>query len=118
MPTATQVICNGITLTNFSVKANVVKWSLNNDSFGAITVSSIWLDWPTSNQRLDVVQFGGVPIWDASDSEPPTTIGGVSRTIESGGSKSIAFSFKRAASSSGYRIKVTLDNGCQVESMK
>ena len=85
MPTATQEICSGVTLSNFIVEAKVVKWSLNNDGFGTITVSSIWLNWPTSNQRLDVVQFGGVSIWDTTDSEPPTPIGGVGGTLESGG---------------------------------
>jgi serine/threonine protein kinase len=116
IPTVTQEICSGVTLSNFTVEAKVVRWSINNDGLGTITLSSIWLNWPTSNQRLDAVQFGGVPIWDATDSEPPTSIGDVGGALESGGSKIIAFIFKRAASSSGYQIKVTLDNGCQVES--
>jgi serine/threonine protein kinase len=118
MPTVTQEICSGVTLSNFNVDVKMVQWSLNNDGIGTITVSSIWLNWPTSNQRLDVVRFDGVPIWDVTASEPPTTISDVGETIDSGGSESIAFIFKRAASISGYHIKVTLDNGCQVESKK
>ena len=117
--TLTQDPCLGSSASNFSVSSQEVRWSLFNGGPGIVEIFKIFLNWPSANNELTKIEFGGVTIWDKKDKSPPTNIAGgwksgADRTIGSGISKTLKFVFNQAAQPSPYVLDVTFDNGCVI----
>jgi len=119
MATYTQDPCGGSSASNFSVNGQEVRWSLFNGGTGVVEIFKIYINWPSENDELTKIELGGDAIWDKKDKSPPTLIAGgwksgVSRSIGPGISKTLRFFFDKEAKPSGYAMKVTFDNGCEV----
>jgi serine/threonine protein kinase len=117
--TNTQDPCGDSSASNFSVSGQEVSWSLYNGGTGVVEIFKIFINWPSENSELDKIELGGDAIWDKKDKSPPTLIAGgwksgVSRSIGPGNSKTLKFVFGEEAQPSGYAMKVTFDNGCEV----
>ncbi|HLC04641.1 MAG TPA: protein kinase [Anaerolineales bacterium] len=119
-PTATFTLdpCLNLSLSAGSTSGKNVEWELGNGGPTTITITVIWIDWPTQNDKLNKVRLAGSTIWDQSDDVPPSEIDsnwkGASRQIPPGGSETLTFEFKKNAAATGYSVDVTLDNGCVV----
>jgi serine/threonine protein kinase len=120
VPTAThtQDPCGDSNASNFSVSGQEVSWSLYNGGTGVVEIFKIYLNWPSENSELTIIELGGVPIWDKKRSPPTLIVGGwisgADRTIGSGNSKNLKFVFDQVAQPSPYSLKVTFDNWCVV----
>jgi serine/threonine protein kinase len=121
VPTATHTPdpCGSSRAYNFSRSGQEVSWSLYNGGTGVVEIFKIFINWPSENSELAKIELAGDAIWDKKDKNPPTLIAGgwksgVSRSIGSGSSKTLKFFFGEEAQPSGYAIKVTFDNGCEV----
>ncbi|NIS82251.1 MAG: protein kinase [Anaerolineales bacterium] len=121
-PTTVPINCGEIKLQNFKVQGQKVSWRLINGTTSTITITRIYLNWPSANDLLDWVELGGEAIWDTQDTSPPTDItsgwkGGADRSIAPG-NKSLLFQFGIDGQSTGYDLEVTFDVGCMRESHK
>ncbi len=109
--------CVDLTLANFSINGQQLSWSITNSGSTTVTITAIYLNWPTGNLILDKIELGGDAIWDLKDSSPPTDIssgwkGGVSRSIGASATESLMFQFGEPAAPSPYILRVSFDNGC------
>ena len=93
-----------------------VSYTLTNTSSDSITIKSIYLNWPDPDgkQTLKLVKVGVDTVWNDGDDTPPTRTDNIGKDVGASAATSLAFTFKRAAESSGYSIYVTLGNGCLV----
>ena len=115
-PAPTVDLCALILITGFSRTSNVVEWEIRNDTAGTITIESLNLDWPLSNDALFDIFLSGSPIWSGEELDPPTSItswigGAGARSVNS--SADIEAQFGTSAAGSGYNLRITFDNGCQ-----
>jgi uncharacterized repeat protein (TIGR01451 family) len=102
------------------LKTNPFGFTIYNYGTSTITVSEVQIYWndSPSSQRLDVLTFGGITIWNDTDNTPPTIItsfnGDVS--ITPGSSKLLEVDFRRSYNTNGSeRILVTFaQGGCPV----
>jgi hypothetical protein len=97
-----------------------VAWEIRNNSGSRITIESLNLDWPASNDALFNVFLNGTMIWGGEDLDPPTSISswiGGSGAREVNTSADLEFAFGASAAGSGYNLRVNFDNGCQVSSV-
>jgi serine/threonine protein kinase len=111
-PTPTDDICSLIYIQGFSRTSTVVEWDIRNDSGGSVTVSSINLNWPVSNDALYDVYLEGAHVWSGEDLDPPTAIGAGGQNVNS--SADLEAHFGSTAAGSGYNLQINFDNGCQV----
>ncbi len=121
-PTATPNAdpCANLSVIGYIVEEEIVAWAVLNESSTAVTITKIYIDWPSSNWRLRYIILDEDVIWDRGDEYPPTYIEhgwktGGSRKIGASESKALLFVFGADASSSGYYLKVGFDNGCYLE---
>jgi hypothetical protein len=88
-----------------------------NDTGGNIKVEVINLSWPASNEELKKVELDGSELWSGEDdpnSANLSSLGG-NRTIPNGSNETMVFFFDSDATSNGYTLRLTFDNGCVVE---
>jgi serine/threonine protein kinase len=111
-PTPTEDICSLIRIQGFSHTSNIAEWEIINDSGGPITIESMNLNWPISNDALYYIYLEGAPIWSDEDLDPPTAISSVAREVHS--SADLEAHFGTAAAGSGYNLNIAFMNGCQV----
>jgi serine/threonine-protein kinase len=119
-PTTTVDVCSQIRLQGFSRNGNFVSWEIRNDSGSRITLESLNLDWPVSNDALFNVFLSGTMIWGGEDLDPPTAISswmGGSGAREVNTSADLEFAFGASAAGSGYNLRVNFDNGCQASAV-
>jgi serine/threonine protein kinase len=115
-PTRTVDVCGLIDIGVFSVNGSTARWVIQNGTGSSITLESLRLDWPISNDAVFNVLINGNPIWSGEEFPPPATI---SAWIGGAGARQIASSanleviFGLAAGSSGYDLILTFNNGCQ-----
>jgi serine/threonine protein kinase len=116
--TLDEVPCSALWLDGGDVSGLKVWWSLGNDGGSSVKITSITINWPILNQRLDQVTLDGDSIWNGHDSLPPTKINSGwasgSREVPGGSSKDLMFIFHKDARPSGYAVSVILSNGCVV----
>jgi serine/threonine protein kinase len=108
-------ICSLISVGGFSANGGTASWTISNDSGGTITLESMSLAWPASNDALFNVFLKGGMIWSGVSTTSPTSIsswmGGPSaRQVGSSANFEVFFG---AAASSGYNLNLAFSNGCQ-----
>lgn len=117
-PTATPDLCLDLLLVDFDVFGSGVKWKLVNGGLQAVVISGIHFDWPASNEQLESIKLGGELIWSGEDESPPTVVtsgwGPGSRVVGSLSQRNVQFGFDDDVASSGYWLRITFQNGCQV----
>lgn len=116
--TPTPDVCPSISLSGFRTTSTIAEWTINNGTGGSITISSIRLDWPESNDALYTFRLNGTTIWGSNppDSSPPTNASSFIASTSVGDSATLRASFGTTAASSGYRLDLSFDNGCDVQS--
>jgi serine/threonine protein kinase len=116
----TGVVCSTASLTGFTIKDEEVHWMLNNAGSQTIQITTIFISWPASNDKLEKVRLGGKVIWDKGAPPPSANItsgwkGNTSeREVSPGSSKQLRFDFDKDAALSGYSLSVTLNGTCQI----
>lgn len=115
-PSPTPNLCSSITLTNFYASGKEIFWDLTNGTGSTITITEIYLDWPTANVKLKKVRLDGSDIHNPDDNAPPTDITSGwtgSTNVASGPAVELRFEFENdPAEATGYSIDVTFDTGC------
>jgi hypothetical protein len=123
LPTATATVdvCSLLTIDSFSFyDPKQPQWMVTNNGFSAVRITEIFIDWPVENTKLKMVSFDEIRIWKIGTRVTPTIINSnwdgsdADRDLHAGESKSLRFKFERAAALTGYTVRVTFDNGCQV----
>ncbi|KAA3643189.1 MAG: hypothetical protein DWQ07_21980 [Chloroflexi bacterium] len=120
-PTATNTVdvCGSISLSGFSAYANKADWQINNGSTGDIEIDEIFFQWPGTNGNLRFVRLDSANIWQGTGTPTSITINsgwqGASRVIGAGGARVLQFQFASGSAGTGYTVRVTFDNGCQVQ---
>ena len=118
LPSPTIDECTTLSLSGFSSSGQEVSWNVFNGGAQAVKITSIYLNWPSSNESLKKIELDGVMVWQGNDKAPPTSISSgwepSSRTIATGSSKRVTFFFDQNAAPSGYALTITMDNGCAV----
>jgi hypothetical protein len=121
-PTYTLAACDGISTGPASAGGSTLSFSITNNSGILLEITAIRISWPGSNGDLLEIQFGGQPIYNIPTSINPLNIpadngwvsGGGHRKINNSSTKSLTFVFSGSAASSGYSVRVTFDNGCNM----
>jgi hypothetical protein len=117
--TPTQDVCSEITITGFTVDKMATEYSLKNGSSVEITVTSIYLDWPSSNSRLRKIKLKDKTIWGEADDTPPTLVDSdwdsEPRELAPGETQVLRFEFSKSAATTGYDLEVAFDSGCSRE---
>ncbi len=110
-PTATQDVCSQLRIQGFSRTSSVAQWEIRNDTGGNVTVQSLNLNWPISNDALFDIYLSGSSIWSGEDLDPPTAVNSIGRSI--GSSADLEAHFGTAAAGTGYNLSISFTNGCQ-----
>jgi hypothetical protein len=116
-PSPTPDICASTSLSAAGVQWHEARWTVSNQGAVTITISRLWIDWPSSNGGLTLVELRNTTIWDGWDSSPPTNITGgwkSGRSISPGESARLDFRFSDDAQGTGYSLSVTLNGVCSV----
>ncbi len=117
-PTSTPNVCANTSVTAAGVQWREARWTIANGGSSTVTISKLWIDWPSSNGGLTLVELRNASIWDGWDPSPPTNITGGwesgSRNISPGESARLDFRFSQDAAGSGYSLSVTLNGACSV----
>ena len=100
-----------IWIEGFGRTSNISEWVIRNDTGSAVTVQSVNLGWPVSNDALFFMYLGGAEIWSGEDLDPPTSVSSVGRSVSS--SADLEAHFGASAAGSGYSLTVNFTNGCQ-----
>jgi hypothetical protein len=116
-PSSTPDVCASTSLSAAGVQWHEARWTVSNQGPVTITISGLWIDWPSSNGGLTLVELRNTTIWDGWDSSPPTNITGgwkSGRSISPGESARLDFRFTNDAQGGGYSLNVTLNGACSV----
>jgi hypothetical protein len=117
---ATADVCSSASLTGFTIKDEEARWWLNNAGSQTIQITTIFISWPVSNDKLEKVKLDGKEIWVIGAPPPSITITsgwkGITshREVSPGSSKQLRFDFDEDAAPSGYSVLVTLNSSCQI----
>jgi serine/threonine protein kinase len=114
-PSPTVDICALISVGGFSANGSTARWAITNNSGGTITLESMSLSWPVSNDALFNVFLRGGMIWSGASTSSPTNIsswsgGSGAREVDASANLEVFFG---VAASSGYSLNLTFNNGCQ-----
>ena len=114
-PSPTVDICALISVGGFSANGSTARWTITNNSGGTITLESMSLSWPVSNDALFNVFLRGGMIWSGASTSSPTNIsswsgGSGAREVNASANLEVFFG---VAASSGYSLNLTFNNGCQ-----
>jgi serine/threonine-protein kinase len=116
-PSSTPDVCASTSILAAGVEWHEARWTVTNQGAVTITISGLWIDWPSWNGGLTLVELRNTTIWDGWDSSPPTNITGgwkSGRSIGPGESARLDFRFSGDAAGSGYSLSVTLNGVCSV----
>jgi serine/threonine protein kinase len=108
-------ICALISVGGFSANGSTARWTITNNSGGTITLDTMNLAWPPSNDAMFNVFLKGGMIWSGASTSPPTNIsswsgGSGARQVDTSANLEVFFG---VAGSSGYSLNLTFSNGCQ-----
>jgi serine/threonine-protein kinase len=114
-PSPTVDICALISVGGFSANGSTARWTITNNSGATITLDSMSLSWPVSNDALFNVFLKGGMIWSGASTSSPTNIsswsgGSGAREVDASANLEVFFG---VAASSGYSLNLTFNNGCQ-----
>jgi serine/threonine protein kinase len=114
-PSPTVDICALISVGGFSANGSTARWTITNNSGGTITLDSMSLSWPVSNDALFNVFLKGGMIWSGASTSSPTNIsswigGSGARQVDASANLEVFFG---VAASSGYGLNLSFSNGCQ-----
>ena len=111
-PSPTVNVCTLISVGGVSPAGGTARWTITNNSGGTITLDSMILTWPASNDAIFNIFLKGSPIWSGYEPTSPTSItfSGGARQINSSANLEVFFG---SAAASGYNLSITFSNGCQ-----
>jgi serine/threonine-protein kinase len=115
IPPPTEDVCAKLSLSNFRTQGTKILWSVDNQSGSLVGINSVNISWPLSNQTIKSIKIGSKIVWDAGSESSPTGTGGGGTSVGARSSKTITFTFKKSAASSGYTLKVSTTPGCQLQ---
>jgi hypothetical protein len=93
-----------------------VRWEIVNGTASNLTLSRLWIDWPSTNAELKKVRLGGSLIWNAGSTAPPTDIESDwkgNRSLPAGTTKGLGLEFQTAAAF-GYSLLLEFEPACQL----
>jgi len=99
----------------------LVNWKITNTGSTRVTISSIFISWPSTNGYLKRVKVNTATIFDQRQSPPSTVIesgwkGKIkNRQIPPGGTKRLSFEFEKNVATAGYKIAVKFAEGYAVQ---
>ena len=108
--------------SSLAISGKQVSWQITNYAVSPISISSIYLAWPTANGKETSVRLNGVEIYSPDLNPPSATINtgwkvnAAGRSIGAGQTSTLAFLFANTASTTqnAYTIQVQLDPGCSL----
>jgi hypothetical protein len=121
LPTATAAVasgCPGLSLLGFQQAGSEVSWAINNGLATAISLSRFQFVGPTDNPLVDI-RLGGTSLIDpasiGSGNPELVALGGEHTQVPAGTTLPLLLRYTWEDNNASYRIVVTFDSGCTLE---
>jgi hypothetical protein len=118
-PTTDVDVCTLIDLDFIKSTSTIALWRLQNNSSTIARINKIEMEWPIENDAVFNSILNGKVIWVGEDLFSPTLMDswyGEPADRDVIGTNALEFFFGTPASSNGYNLQISFDNGCTIAS--